>query len=101
MAGNRGLQGLIKQPAPKAMWTHCMIHRKSRTMKEFCSELSEVMGTVIKTGKYIKIGPLESRLFAELCKEIGAQYQSLLFYCNSHWQQRGKVVARVYKLENK
>jgi hypothetical protein len=61
------------------------IHRKSLAMKELCSELSEVMGTVIKTANYIKTGTLESRLFADLCKEIGAQYQSLLFYCNSHW----------------
>jgi hypothetical protein len=35
MAGNeRGLRALIKQLAPEAMWTHCMIHSKSPAMKE-------------------------------------------------------------------
>jgi hypothetical protein len=42
--------------------------------------------------------PLKNRLFAELCKEMGAQYQSLLFYCNSRWLSRGNVVTCVYNL---
>jgi hypothetical protein len=29
---------------------------------------------------------------------MGAQYQSLPFYCNSHWLSRGNVVACVYIL---
>jgi hypothetical protein len=29
---------------------------------------------------------------------MGAQYKSLLFYCNSCWLSRGNVVARVYDL---
>jgi hypothetical protein len=29
---------------------------------------------------------------------MGAQYQSLLFYCNSRWLARGNVVSRVYNL---
>jgi hypothetical protein len=50
MAGNKGgLQALIKRSAPEAMWTHCMIHRKSLAMKELCPELSEVMDTVIRS----------------------------------------------------
>jgi hypothetical protein len=53
--------------------------------------MSEVMDTVDKTVNYIKTRPLKSRLFAELCKEMGAQYQSLLFYCNSRWLSRGNV----------
>jgi hypothetical protein len=40
---------------------------------------------------------LKNILFAELCKEMGAQYQSLLFYYNSYWLS-GNVVACVYNL---
>jgi hypothetical protein len=29
---------------------------------------------------------------------MGAQYQSLLFYCNSCWLSRGNVVACIYNL---
>jgi hypothetical protein len=84
MAGNKGgLQALIKRSAPKAMWTHCMIHHESPAMKELCPELSEVMDTVIRSVNYMNTCPLKNRLFAKLCKEMGAQYQSLLFYRNS------------------
>jgi hypothetical protein len=66
-------------------------------MKELCPELSEVMDTVIRSVNYIKTCPLKSRLFAELCKKMGAQYQSLLFYINSRWLSRANV-ACVYNL---
>jgi hypothetical protein len=68
-----------------------MIHRESLAMEELCPELSEVMNTVIRTINYIKTHPMKSRLVAELCKETGAQYQLLLFYCNSHWLSRGML----------
>jgi hypothetical protein len=70
MAANKGLQAIIKWSAPEAMWTHCMIHPLSLATKKLCTELSEVMDTVIKTVKYINNRPLESRVFAELCEEI-------------------------------
>jgi hypothetical protein len=66
-------------------------------MKELCPELSEVMDTVIRSVNYIKTYPLKSRRFAEMCEEMGAQYQSLLFHSNSHWLSRGNV-ACVYNL---
>jgi hypothetical protein len=86
MAGNtQGLRALIKQSATEAVWTHCMIHRESLAMKELCPELNEVWNVVIKSVHYIKTRPLKSRLFAQICEEMGAQYTSLLFYCNSCW----------------
>jgi hypothetical protein len=56
------------------------------------------MDTVNKTVNHIKTRPLKSRLFAETCKEMRAQYESLLLYSNSHWLSKGNVVARVYSL---
>jgi hypothetical protein len=75
-----------------------MIHYESPAMKELCPELSEVMDTVITSVNYIKTCPLKSRLFAETCEEMGAQYQSLLFYSNSRWLSIGNAVACVYNL---
>jgi tRNA/tmRNA/rRNA uracil-C5-methylase (TrmA/RlmC/RlmD family) len=54
---------------------------------------------VIKTLNYIKTRQLKSRVLAKLCKEMGAQYQSLVVYCNSHWLSKKKVVVRVYSLQ--
>jgi hypothetical protein len=99
MAGNtQGLRALIKQSTPQAVWTHRMIHRESLATKELCPELNEVLNVVIKSVNYIKTRLLKSRLFAKICEEMGAQYKSLLFYCNSRWLSRGNVVARVYDL---
>jgi hypothetical protein len=79
--------------------THCMIHYESLVMKELCPELSEVMDTVIRSVNSIKTCPLKSRLFAKMCEEMGAQYQSLLFYSNSRWLSRGNAVACVYDFQ--
>jgi hypothetical protein len=48
-----------------------MMHRESLPTKELCPELSEVMDAVIRTVNYMKTRPSKSRLFAELCKEMG------------------------------
>jgi hypothetical protein len=70
-------------------------------MKELWPELSEAMNTVIKFVNYIKTHPLKGRLLAELCEEMGAQYQWLLFYCIYRWLSRENVVARVYNLQGR
>jgi hypothetical protein len=102
MAGNKGgLLAVIKRSAPEVVWTHCMIHHESLTMKELCPEVSEVMGTAIRTVNYPKTRPLESRVFAVLCEKMEVQDQSLLFYCHSRWLTRGNVVARVYSLRER
>jgi hypothetical protein len=101
MAGNtQGLCVLIKQSAPEAVWTHCMIYRESLATKELCPELNEVLNMVIKSVNYIKTRPLKSRIFVQICEEMGAQYKSLLFYCNSCWLSRGNVVVLVYDLRD-
>jgi hypothetical protein len=41
MAGNIGLQALIKPSAPEAMWTHCVIYREWLATKELCPKLTE------------------------------------------------------------
>jgi hypothetical protein len=56
------------------------------------------MHVVIKSVNYIKTGLLKNRLFWQICDEMGAQFKSLLFYCNSRWLSRGNVVVHVYDL---
>jgi hypothetical protein len=89
MAGNsQGLRALIKQSAPEAVWTHCIIHRKSLATKELYPELNEVLNVVIISVNYINTRPLKSRHFAQICEEMGGEYKSHLFYCNSRWFSR-------------
>lgn len=95
------LQALIKRSGPEAMWTYNMTLPDSLATKELCPELGEVMATVIRTVNYIKTCASESKLFAELCELMRAQYRSLLFYCNTRRQSRGSIVALVYNLREK
>ncbi|XP_066978963.1 zinc finger BED domain-containing protein 5-like [Macrobrachium rosenbergii] len=41
-----------------------------------------------------------ARLQALLCKDFGAEHTALLYYCESRWLSRGKVLQRVYEFRN-
>ena len=47
---------------------------------------------------YIKSRPLKSRLFSQLCAEMGADHQSLILHTEVRWLSRGKVLSRLYEL---
>lgn len=73
-----GLQASICQKSPCAMRTHCMIHEQALTSKNLSPELEEVLQTVTKV-KYVKTRPSKPRMYARLCKEIGAEHISSNF----------------------
>ena len=99
MSGHHeGLQALIKREAPDVIWTHCIIHREALASKELRVELNEVLQFVIESVNYIKTRPVKARFFSMLCDEMGADHITLLFYCESRWLSRGKVLTRVFKL---
>ncbi|KAL4099012.1 hypothetical protein QTP88_023513 [Uroleucon formosanum] len=99
MAGHYGgLQALIRQKAPEMIWTHCLIHRESLASQNMCPSLKTVLQTVIKVVNYIKTRPVKARFFKKICEEMGAEHTALLFYCNSRWLSKGKVLVRVFEL---
>jgi hypothetical protein len=84
MAGNKGgLHGLTEQSAPEAIWTHCMIHCESPSMKELCPELSEMRVRVIKTVNYIKTPQSKTKFCRIMQRNCRHSYQSPLFHSNS------------------
>jgi hypothetical protein len=93
-----GLQALIRKKAPEALWTHCMIHRQALASKDLSPILDQVLQTSITVVNFIKTRPLQARLFARLCNEMGADFTSLLFYCESRWLSPGNVLERVFEL---
>ncbi|GFU07334.1 SCAN domain-containing protein 3 [Trichonephila clavipes] len=96
----KSIQALVKQKSPLCIWTHCMIHREALASKEISPGLNIVLMTVVTVVNYIKMSPLKSRIFSELCKDMGAVHSSLLFYCEARWLSRGKFLQRVYELRN-
>lgn len=66
--------------------------------KTLVPELSIVLETAIKIDDFIKSRPLNSRLFAILCKEMGSDDEALLLRTEARWLSRGKVLTRLYQV---
>ncbi|XP_035220955.1 SCAN domain-containing protein 3-like isoform X1 [Stegodyphus dumicola] len=100
MAGkNAGLQALVRKVAPRAVWTHCMIHKQSLVSRDMGEDLPTVFEVITRVVNFIKNSSLRGRLFAKLCDDMGSEYRSLLYYCEARWLSRAKVLQRVFELK--
>ena len=97
---NKGLKARVLQVALHANFTHCVIHRESLATKTLEPELKHVLDTAIKMVNYIKTRPLNIRLFASLCNELGSEHEGLLFHTEVRWLSRGNVLSRLYELQD-
>ena len=91
-----GLQALVKKKTLDVLWTQCMLHRAALVSKNISEELNNIFTKVNKVKNYT---PLKVRLFAKLCEDIGANYTSLLYYCEVRWLSRVKVIQKVLELK--
>uniref|UniRef100_A0A3Q1AGL5 HAT C-terminal dimerisation domain-containing protein n=1 Tax=Amphiprion ocellaris TaxID=80972 RepID=A0A3Q1AGL5_AMPOC len=96
----KGLKARVLQVAPHINFTHCIIHREALVSKTLHPELNSVLETATKMVNYIKSRPLNTRLFATLCSELGSEHQGLLFHSDVRWISRGKVLIRLYELRD-
>nr|XP_056706361.1 zinc finger BED domain-containing protein 5-like [Euleptes europaea] len=95
-----GFQRLVLKESPKVIGIHCMIHRQILAMKTLPQELQEVMKSVISSVNFVKASTLNSRLFLQLCNELDAPNNALLFHTEVRWLSRGKVLKRVFELRD-
>ena len=72
-----------------------MIHRQALASKTMPSQLLEIMSTIIKIVNFIKSSALNTRLFRELCEDMTASHQTLLFHTQVRWLSKGNVLKRV------
>uniref|UniRef100_UPI00358E7DE2 zinc finger MYM-type protein 6-like n=1 Tax=Myxine glutinosa TaxID=7769 RepID=UPI00358E7DE2 len=101
MTGRRsGVIKLIHDVAPEASWTHCFLHREALAAKEMSPGLAEVMDIAVKTINHLRKSALNSRLFAELCKEQDAEHTTVLYFAAVRWLSRGDALARLYELRD-
>ncbi|KAF2346143.1 Zinc finger BED-type, partial [Trinorchestia longiramus] len=98
MGGHRGLRGLIQAVNPEISVDHCIIHRYSLGSKSLPGNLKLVLEDVLKIVNFIKSRDVNSRIFKELCKEMGEKYEVLLYHNDVRWLSRGKVIHRVIEL---
>ena len=101
MSGSlNGVIAHVRKAAPGIIWTHCMIHRESLASKELSAELSSVFDTVVKAVNLIKRKALNTRLFSNLCEDVGSEHHSLLYHSEVRWLSRGAVLTRVFELRS-
>ncbi|KAF2356765.1 hypothetical protein FHG87_012478, partial [Trinorchestia longiramus] len=98
MSGHRGLRGLIQAVNPEISVDHCIIHRYSLGSKSLPGNLKLVFEDVLKIVNFIKSRVVNSRIFKELCKEMGEKYEVLLYHTDVRWLPRGKVIHRLIEL---
>ena len=63
-------------------------------------EFNNIFHIVTKVVNYIKNIPLKARLFGKLCEDMGAEYTSLLYYCEVRWLSPSKFIQRVFELKD-
>jgi len=95
-----GVVTQIKALAPECKSTHCFLHRESLATKKMSTELNSVLSEVVKIVNHVKANALNSRLFAALCDDMGADHKQLLLHADVRWLSRGKVLSRVFELRN-
>ncbi|KAF2366884.1 Ribonuclease H-like domain [Trinorchestia longiramus] len=95
MGGHRGLRGLIQAVNPEISVDHSSV---LSWIEKPPGNLKLVFENVLKIVNFIKSRDVNSRIFKELCKEMGEKYEVLLYHTDVRWLSRGKVIHRVIEL---
>lgn len=99
MTGRKsGVIAYLKEKNENIETLHCMIHRQALAAKHLSPSLKDALDTAVTAVNLIKARALQSRLFAQLCEEVGARHKGLLLHSEVRWLSRGKVLARVFEL---
>ena len=105
MDGARSMQGSKKGFAafvlgknPNVKVVYCLIHREALMSKCLPMALKAVMDDVINVVSFIKSSGLRSRIFANLCESMEADFSCLLYHTEVRWLSKGKVLARMIAL---
>ena len=62
--------------------------------------MKNVLQDAVKVVNLIKARPLNSRLFTELCHEVGSDHHTHLLHTEVRWLSRGKVLTRLFELRS-
>ena len=98
MGGLYGFKGYIERENQNIEVDHCIVHRFALGSKTLPHGLKSVFDQVVKGVNFIKAKDLNSRVFKEMCKEMGEQHEALLYHTEVRWLSRGKVLNRVIEL---
>ncbi|KAF2360771.1 hypothetical protein FHG87_008473 [Trinorchestia longiramus] len=90
-----GFGAVVKADAPHVIVTHCILHRHALAIKMWPPKLAEVL-KIVDCVNYMQSSALRHRIFSELYKEMGSEFEVLLYHSNIRWLSRGQVLNRVF-----
>ena len=79
----------------------CIIHQEVLASKVTHLDVTGVMSTVVKIINFILARGLNHRQIKSLLKEMNAQHQHVVYFCEVTWLSRGAMLQRFYDLRNK
>ena len=86
MLGRRsGFQGQVVEKNSKTKHLYCMLHRYALACKTLPPELRLVLDDVVHMINTIKSSFLKTRLFSQLCQELGSDDETLLHHTEVRW----------------
>ncbi|KAF2360197.1 protein of unknown function DUF4371 [Trinorchestia longiramus] len=91
-----GFGVLVKADAPHIIVTHCILRRHALATKTLPPKLTDVLKIVVESVNYMRTSAL--RLFSELCKEMGSEFEVLLYHSNIRWLSRGQLLNRIFAM---
>ncbi|KAF2348604.1 protein of unknown function DUF4371 [Trinorchestia longiramus] len=90
-----GFGAVVKANAPLIIVTHCILHRHALATETLSSKPAEVL-KIVDCVNYMQSSALRHRIFSELCKEVGSEFEVLLYHSNIWWLSREQVLNRVF-----
>ncbi|XP_072389339.1 zinc finger BED domain-containing protein 5-like [Diabrotica undecimpunctata] len=95
-----GVATKVKYVAKHCTFMHCSIHRQALAVKRMPEQFKNVLQDAIKVVNFIKSRALNSRLFSNLCSEMGSNHIQLLLHTEVRWLSRGKMLNRLFQLRS-
>ena len=95
-----GFTKKVKELAPEAKGTHSFIHRYAFASKTLPTAFKNILDLVVKIVKFIKADSLNTHQFKELCKDMNAMHEILLFHTAVRWISKDNVLNRVFEMKN-
>jgi hypothetical protein len=75
-----------------------MFHRPVLASRNMSEGLHTLFKAVIRVN-YVKKSEVGRRLCANLCDNMATEYMAVLYYCQTRWVSRTKVLYRVFELK--
>ena len=99
MIGARsGFAKRVKELAPGATSVQCTVHLQALASRTLPSDLQLALNIAIKIANFVKKNALSTRLFSKLCKDMSADYTTILYHTDMRWLSKSNMLSRLFQL---